>query len=484
MNTGDGEKNTQNRMNVDLCIIGAGSGGLSIAAGAVQMGASVVLIERDKMGGDCLNTGCVPSKALLAAGKAAQKMRDSGKYGVTAQEPEIDFKAAHDHVHGVIDGIAPHDSVERFEGLGVHVITEHGEFISPREVQAGNTIVRARRFIIATGSRAFVPPIPGIDSVPHFTNENIFENTELPRHLIVIGGGPIGLEMAQAHRRLGSEVTVLEKFSALPKDDPELAKVVLDQMRADGVNILEGVDIERIEQDGEDIAIPVTQDGESQRIVGSHLLVATGRRPNVDGLGLEEAGVEYAPQGVKVDARLRTSNKRIFAVGDAKGGLMFTHVAGYDAGIVIRNALFRMPAKADYTAIPWVTYTDPELANVGLTEEQAREKFGNAVTAITFPFAEIDRARAERTPDGMIKAVMGKGGKILGCAIVGHEAGELIHPWTLAISQGMKIGAMAGAVAAYPTRSEISKRVAGQYYVPSLFSDRTKKIVKLLAKLG
>ena len=463
----------------DICVIGAGSGGLSVAAGAVQMGAKVVLIEKDKMGGDCLNTGCVPSKALLAAGKHAQSMRTPEPFGVEPVTPNVDFSAAMAHVHAVIKGIEPHDSVERFESLGVKVVLGAAAFVSPSEVEVNDTRIRAKRFVIATGSRASVPPIPGIDETDHFTNENIFENVDRPRHLLVVGGGPIGMEMAQAHRRLGAEVTVLELFNALPKDDPDLAAVVVQAVRDEGVAIREQVQIERVSGSTGDVTV-LLKSGEEIR--GSHLLIAAGRAPNVDGLGLDAAGVKYSRRGVEVDSRLRTSNKKIFAVGDAKGGLMFTHLAGYDAGIVIRNLLFKLPTKANYTAMPWVTYTDPELGQVGLTEEQARERFGDAVKATTWEYAENDRARAELATNGLIKVVTGKRGRVLGAGIAGAHAGELLQPWQIAVAKGFKMSDMAGMIAPYPTYSEISKRAAGAYFTEALFSPRTQKIVRFLLK--
>jgi pyruvate/2-oxoglutarate dehydrogenase complex dihydrolipoamide dehydrogenase (E3) component len=469
----------QNLIETDICVIGAGSGGLSVAAGAVQMGARVVLIEKHKMGGDCLNTGCVPSKALLAAGKRADIMRRGAPYGIKPVEPEVDFAAANAHVKSVIAGIEPHDSVERFEGLGVNVITAAGKFVSPNEVEAGGKRIKAKRFVIATGSRAAVPPISGIEDTDYLTNEEIFDNTECPKHLIVVGAGPIGLEMAEAHKRLGAEVTVLEKFSAMPKDDPELTKVVLDSLREEGIDIKEGVDIESVSGKTGDITVKLAG---GEEIKGSHLLIAAGRAPNVDGLGLDEAGIEYSPRGIEVDARLRTSNKKIFAIGDVKGGLMFTHVAGYDAGIIIRNVLFKLPAKADYSAIPWVTYTDPELAQVGLTEAQAREQFGEGVKAVTWEYGENDRARAELLTKGLIKVVVNKKGKILGAGIVGASAGELIQTWQLALQKGFKMADMAGMVSAYPTLAEVGKRAAGAYFTPQLYSEKTKKIIRFLLK--
>jgi pyruvate/2-oxoglutarate dehydrogenase complex dihydrolipoamide dehydrogenase (E3) component len=473
-----------NTIAADICVIGAGSAGLSVAAGAAQMGARTVLIEAARMGGDCLNTGCVPSKALLAAAKAAANIRHAGRFGVQAGEPQVNFAAVNRHVHDVIAGIAPHDSVERFTGLGCTVIQARARFVDERTVEAGDQHIRARRFVVATGSRAAVPPIPGLAQVPFLTNESIFENKVLPEHLIVIGGGPIGCEMAQAHRRLGARVSVLDLATILPKDDPDLVAVVRQALRADGITIEEGAKILKLERRGDGLAVTVA-DGDGERdITGSHLLVAAGRRPNVEDLGLEAAGVQYGPKGIAVDQRLRTSNRSIFAAGDVAGSYQFTHLAGYHAGIVLRNALFRLPAKVDTRALPWVTYTDPELAHVGLAEAEARAGGSGDVRVLTSTFAENDRARTERATEGSIKVVVGKRGQVLGASIVGAHAGELILPWALVIQERMKIGALAGVIAPYPTLSEISKRAAGSYYTPVLFGRRTRMLVRMLGWLG
>ncbi|MGD1925495.1 MAG: dihydrolipoyl dehydrogenase family protein [Paracoccaceae bacterium] len=467
----------------DLCIIGGGSGGLSVAAGAVQMGASVVLIEGHKMGGDCLNYGCVPSKALIAAGKAAHAHRTSAPLGVASNEPQVDYAAAQDHVRSVITKIEPHDSVERFEGLGVTVIEAIAKFTDERTVEAGGKRIQARRFVVATGSAPMVPPIPGLDQTPYMTNETLWDLRELPRHLIIIGGGPIGLEMAQAHRRLGAQVTVLEAARALGKDDPEIAAVALEKLRSEEIDIREGAKV--VEVSGTEGAITLTlEDG--TEVQGSHLLVAVGRKANVDTLDLAAGGVEHTPRGVTVTSGLRSvSNSRVYAIGDVAGGLQFTHVAGYQAGLVIRNALFRLPVKNRTDIIPWATYTAPEIAHVGSTEEAARAEHGDKVEVARFHFNENDRALAELKTTGFAKAVIGRRGKILGASIVGASAGELIQPWALALSKGLKIGDMAGHVAAYPTLGEVSKRTAGAYYTPRLFqSDRVKMIVRLLARLG
>ncbi|PKP82832.1 MAG: dihydrolipoamide dehydrogenase, partial [Alphaproteobacteria bacterium HGW-Alphaproteobacteria-2] len=462
------------------CIIGGGSGGLSVAAGAAQMGARVVLLEGHKMGGDCLNYGCVPSKALIAAGKHAHAMTTGAPFGVTPVAPQTDYAAAKDHVAATIAGIAPHDSVERFEGLGVRVITEYGRFISKTEVQAGEHVIRARRFVVATGSSPFVPPIPGLDGVPYETNETIFDLRERPEHLIVIGGGPIGMELAQAHRRLGSSVTVLEGLKAFGKDDPELAAIALERIRAEGVAVVEGAMAAEISGTAGAITVK-TKDG--AEFSGSHLLIAVGRKVNLDRLDLDAGGIAYERGGVKVDAGLRSvTNRRVYAIGDVAGGLQFTHVAGYHAGIVVRSALFGLPAKAKTAHLPWATYTDPEMAQVGLTEEQARKAHGAALEVVRAEYADNDRARAERLTTGIVKVMVVRG-RPVGASIVGAQAGELIHVWALAIANGLKMGAVANMVAPYPTLGEVNKRAVSAYFSPRLFENPwVKRIVRLVQR--
>lgn len=468
------------RLKTDVLIIGAGSGGLSVAAGAARMGADVVLLEGHKMGGDCLNYGCVPSKALIASGKAAYGQRHSAVYGVADGAGIADYAAAKDHVHDVIAQIAPVDSQERFEGFGVNVIRESGHFISPTEVQAGETVITARRIVIATGSQPLVPPIPGLDTVPYETNETLFDLREKPEHLVIIGGGPIGVEMAQAHVRLGARVTIVEGDKAMGKDDPELAKVVLDCLRDEGVVIEEGATASQIKGEAGAIEV-VTEDGRS--IKGSHLLIAVGRKANIDKLGLEAAGVETQGNGIRVDDGLRTSNRKVYAIGDVAGGMQFTHVAGYHAGVIIRSMLFGLPSKAKTSHIPWVTYTDPELAQVGLTEAQARKAHGARLEVVRFDYAHNDRAIAERKTKGFIKVMVVKG-RPVGASIVGYQAGELINLWALALANSLKMSQIAAMVAPYPTIGEVNKRAAGAYFSPRLFDNPTvKKVVGIVQRL-
>ncbi len=467
------------RITCDICVIGGGSGGLSVAAGAVQMGARVVLVEGGAMGGDCLNSGCVPSKSLIAAAKHAHAMTTGAEFGVTPVTPKVDPLKVREHVAGVIAGIAPHDSVERFEGLGVRVIEAYGRFISKTELEAGDTIIAARRFVIATGSSPFVPPITGLAEAPFLTNETIFDLAETPEHLIIIGGGPIGMELAQAHHRLGAKVTVLEGLKALGKEDPEIAAIALERLRREGIEITEGAMVSAVS--GKSGAIKVHAD-DGEDIAGSHLLVAVGRMPNTASLGLEAAGVDFDRGGIKVDARLKTSNRRIYAIGDVAGGHQFTHAAGYEAGIALRSALFGLPAKATTAHIPWATYTDPEIAHVGLGEAAARAEFGEALEIVRFDFTENDRLQAERATTGLIKVMVVKG-RPVGASIVGKQAGELISLWSLAIANRLKMSAVAAMVTPYPTISEVNKRVAGAYFSPRLFeNDWVKRLVRLVQR--
>ena len=470
-------------LNADIVVIGAGSGGLTIAAGASQMGAKVILIEKGKMGGDCLNYGCVPSKALLAA--AHQARAGDRKFGVQCAASKVDFAAVNKHVKNVIATIAPHDSAERFTKLGVKVIKGRAEFINRNQVQVGRKIIQGKYFVIATGSSPMKPPIPGLDFCPCFTNESIFDNKKKPKHLLIIGGGPIGMEMAQAHALLGVKVSVVDLGPILPRDNPDMVKIVRKQFEKDGIKFYEKIKINKLAKKAGGIEMSITQEGgkgkgkaKNIKLRGSHLLVAAGRKTNIQNMGLEKAGVDCHPRGIITDERLRTTNPKIYAIGDVASPYQFTHIATYHAGIVIRNILFKMRAKVNYKAIPWVTYTTPEMAHCGLTWQEAVDKYGeDNLRRLEWSFKENDRAQAELVTDGLIQVIVTKKGKILGVDLVGENAGDIIQMWSLAIEQDLKIGAVAGFISPYPTLGEVNKRVAGSFYTDKLFSNKLLKFV-------
>jgi pyruvate/2-oxoglutarate dehydrogenase complex dihydrolipoamide dehydrogenase (E3) component len=470
--------------NVDLCVIGAGSAGLSVAAGAVQLGLSVVLFEAGEMGGDCLNYGCVPSKALIAAAKQAQAMREAQRFGLANTEPQVDWTQVKAHVRSVIAAIEPNDSQERFEKLGVSVVRERARFADPVTVVSDSARVRAKRIVIATGSRAAVPPIPGLDQVRYETNESIFHLATLPRHLIVLGGGPIGVELGQAFRRFGAQVTIVEAMTLLGAADADAADIVRTKLKTEGVALLEGWRAERVAQSDAGIAVHLRdQGGATRSLEGSHLLIAVGRTPNFDGLDLDKGDVAFDRRAIATSPTLRsTTNPRVWALGDAVGS-GFTHAAGWHASVWVRNVLFKARTAADALAIPAVTYCDPEVAQIGLTEAQARARFGDGVKVTNVGFHDNDRAVAQRDTEGFCKLVIGKGGGILGATIVGAEAGELLGPVALAMASKLGVRALTGPVLPYPTRSEIWKRAASAYFTPTLFSPGTRALVRLLKRI-
>ena len=468
-------------LKADLVVIGAGSGGLSVASGAAQLGLKVVLFEQGEMGGDCLNYGCVPSKALIAAADASHQARYSGALGVDSDAVRVDFTRVMAHVRAAIAAIAPNDSQERFERLGVQVIRDRAYFIDPRTVATDTVQVSARKIVIATGSRAATPPIPGLAETPYLTNETVFDLDALPQKLIVLGGGPIGIELGQAFRRLGSDVVIIDSGEMLDREDRAAADVVLEQLVTDGVELLAGHKAVRI---GAGPTVIVQGPQGERRISGSHLLVAVGRAPSLDGLDLDKAKVARTHLGVTTDAMLRsTTNRRVFAVGDAAGRGQFTHLAGAQAGLVVRRAVFGLPVNADTLMVPRVTYADPELAAIGLSEADARKAHGEGIRVEHLDFADNDRAQAEGDIRGFGKLITTAKGKVLGVTLVGRHAGDQIGVWALAMSAGLKLSKITGMIAPYPTRGEINKRLAGQWYAPALFSSRARFLVSLLKHL-
>ena len=468
----------------DICVIGGTPGGLSVAAAAAGFGVPTVLIERRAMGGDCLISGSVPSKALLAIAKRAEAIRGAGVFGLDAPNVGVNFVKVHDHVHRVIAAVARADSAERFRGLGVRVIREHAKFKGRDTVAAGDIEIRARRFVIAIGSAPALPAIPGLDGGPYLTSESVFELKERPEHLIIIGAGSVGLEMAQAFRRLGSSVTALEAATPLAHDDPECVAIVLDRLEREGVVIRSGAKVIGIAHAGGTVTATIEAAGAEQTITGSHLLVATGRTPRIDGLDLDAAGIRHDGTGIIVNGKLKTSNRRVYAIGDcAAGHSPLTHAANYHAGLVIRNALFRYPVRVNNSAVPWATYTEPELAHIGLTEAQAQAR-RIKIRVTRWPYNDNDRAQTEHETRGHIKVITTSKGKIVGTTIVGAQAGELIAMWTLAIAQGLNIRALTELVLPSPTLSEIGKRAAIDFFTPGLTSPWVRRIIGWLRIFG
>jgi len=471
-------------LKADIAVIGAGSGGLSVASGAAQLGLKVVLFEHGEMGGDCLNYGCVPSKAIIAAGKAAQTFRRASRFGIANAEPVVDWAAVKSHIAGVIETIAPVDSQERFEGLGVTVVRESARFEDQRTLVSETVRVRAKRFVIATGARAFVPPIRGLAETPYCTNETIFSAPEFPQRLIILGAGAIGIELGQAFRRLGADVTVLEAEKALGPFDADVRALAVQALANEGVVLREGAKAVAVSGTAGAIRVEIETPAGRETVEGTHLLVAIGRRAVVEGLHLEKASVESNAKGVVVDPWLRSvSNSRVWAVGDVAGREQLTHAAGWHASAFVRSVLFKAKTRADSVSIPAAVYCDPEIAQIGLSESAAREKFGDKVKVVTAPFHDNDRAQAERDTEGFARIVVGPGAKILGAQIVGGGAADLIQIVALAMVSKLGLRALTGVVAPYPTRGEIIKRAAGAYYAPLLFSAGTRRLVGLLNRL-
>lgn len=440
----------------DLVVIGGGSGGLVVAGVAAALKAKVALIEKHRLGGDCLWYGCVPSKSLIRASRVAYEVKQAGRFGIYCNDPQIDFAKAIGHVQNAIATIQPHDSPERFEDLGVEVIFGDGKFIDKKTFEVNNRRLKARSFVISTGSRPAALPIPGLKEAGFITNEEVFEITERPDTLAIIGGGPIGCELGQAFSRLGSKVTIIaSRDRLLPKEDPEAVEVIHQQFRSEGINFLLNTKAEKVEVIDGKKYIWAGQ----EKIVADQILVAAGRAPNVESLNLDAAGVKVGKKGIQVNSKLQTSNPRIYACGDVIGGYQFTHVASYQANIVLKNALFLPIFQASDRVIPWATFTDPELARVGLTEQEAREKYGNDIQVVKQEYADVDRAQADGTTAGFAKIITKRNGQILGAHLVGAAAGELIHEIILAMSHNLKLSALSG-IHIYPTLSEVNSKAA------------------------
>ena len=472
----------------DLGILGGGAAGLTAAAGSAQFGAKTVLVEKaKKLGGDCLHFGCVPSKTLIRTAGVWSLSRRAKEFGLPEVAlPPVSLAAVMGRVRSVIDTIQEHDSPERFCRLGAEVRFGAPRFVDDHTVDVDGARLTARAWIVATGSSPSLPPVEGLAGVPYWTNETVFSQTELPRRLVILGGGPIGVEMAQAFRRLGSGVTIVEfGDQVLGREDPDISSILRSRLEAEGVTVLTGTKALNAAVTNGSVRLrvgPSKGEGKPWDIEGDVLLVAAGRKPNVEGLDLSAAGVDFSPRGIPADRRMQTNVPGIYSCGDVNGVFPFTHVAGYEAGIALSNAVLRLPRKADYTKVPWCTYTDPEVASVGLNEARAKAA-GVEYRTLEAPFREVDRALAEGEAEGKIKVLITPSGALLGCQIAGHHAGELIHEWVAAINGGVKLSTVAGAIHAYPTLAEISKKAAGSYYSGKLFGDRTKKILRFLFDL-
>jgi len=468
----------------DLIVVGGGAAGLTASTGAGQLGAKTLLIEKEKeLGGDCLHFGCVPSKSLIKSAYCYNVLKTSEKYGLPKVEvPGVEFADVAGRIRTIIGTIQEHDSPEHIKEK-YNVETQFGRprFIDKHTIIVNDKKVTSKSFVISTGSSPVNIPLEGLDKTPFITNKDIFSLDKLPSSLLILGGGPIGAEMAQAFARLGSKVTVIQSGSQLlPKEDTDVAEFVKNKLESDGVKVYLNSKAEKVEKKGDDIIVTFNgQGGAKETVKGETLLVSAGRRANVDGLDLEKVGIEYTPRGIKVDSRLRTTAKNIYACGDVNGGYQFTHVAGYEAGIAMVNAIMKLPAKASYTNVPWCTYLDPEIASIGYNEKGAQEA-GIEYTLQKEEFKGNDRALAEGETGGFIKILINKKGKAIGVQIVGYHAGDLIHEWVAAINGKVSLSTIAQAIHAYPTLSEISKGASGNFLAPKLFNDNVRRILKTL----
>ncbi|MFB0612485.1 dihydrolipoyl dehydrogenase family protein [Aurantiacibacter poecillastricola] len=462
----------------DVIVIGGGAAGLTAAGGCALFGLRTALIEGHKMGGECLNNGCVPSKALISAAKRAAEAREEERAGVHLAAPTVEWSGVHAHIHEAIAHIAPHDSPERFEEMGCEVIQDWAKLTGPKTVEVAGRTLTAPRIVIATGSAPFVPPIEGLADVPYLTNENLFDLTEQPEHLVIIGGGVIGMEMAQSFRRLGSEVTVIEPGEPMGRDDRDSVAVVMGVMQEEGVRFVKAK-AERVSGAASGIIV-TTDDGDEVR--GSHLLVAVGRKARTEGYGLEELGIKSNRNGIVVDERRRTNLKHIYAIGDCRDGPRLTHVSGYEGSNVVLEIALGLPARVDWRALPWCTYTEPEVAQIGMTESEARKEYGERLRVVTEGFYHNERAIAEGRDRGHLK-VMLTGKKVVGASICGVNAGELLLPFTQLITGKSSTFALGGAIVSYPTRAEIVKAAAFSAWEPTVFGKWPKRWVSLLAKM-
>ncbi len=470
----------------DIGIIGGGAGGLTVAAGAAQLGAKTLLIEKEKeLGGDCLHFGCVPSKTLIKSAGVYHLMKNAEKFGLPQVSiPPVDFRKIAARIKSVISTIQQHDSEERFCSLGAKVEFGHPNFADAHTIRLNGKTHTAKNWVIASGSSAIIPPIKGLDKTPYMTNREIFYLDHLPKSMIVLGAGPIGIEMAQAFCRFGTDVTVVDMAPGiLPKDDLDLSTEIMEILKDEGIKFYLNHTIEATTDLGNQKEVTLkSKSGNTLGLKAETLLVALGRVANVEGLGLETIGIEHDRRGIKVDRRMRTNHKHIYAVGDVNGGFQFTHTAGYEGGIVVSNAIFRLPRKADYTYLPWCTYTDPPLGNIGMNETMAK-KAGIDYTVWTESFKSNDRSLAEGEQRGKIKMILNEKEKPIGVQILGPHAGDLLAEWVAVLNGKVKLATLAAAVHPYPTLGEINKRVAGNFFSPKIFSKKIQKGLKFFFQL-
>ena len=470
----------------DIGVIGGGAAGLTVTAGAAQLGAKTLLVEKEKLlGGDCLHYGCVPSKTLIKTAHVYHLMKNSKEFGLpTVELPPVDYREVAKRIQSVISTIQEHDSEERFCSLGARVEFGEATFVDEHSIRLNGETVSAKNWVLSTGSSPAIPPIEGLDKTPHITNKEIFSLDRLPKSLIILGAGPIAIEMAQAFCRLGSEVTVVQRSNQiLSKEDKDMAEAVMQFMSSEGVNFQLNAKVIKVGDLGTEREVIIQRNGtQTTQLRGEKILIALGREANVSGLGLENLDLEFDRKGIQVDQRLRTKQKHIYAAGDATGTYQFTHAAGYEGGIVVSNAIFHLPRKVDYTYLPWCTYTDPELASIGMNEKAAQAA-GINYAVWTEEFKDNDRSLAEGERVGKIKMILDQKEKPIGVQILGPQAGELLSEWVAILNGKVKLSTLASAVHPYPTLGEINKKVAGTFFSPKIFSDRVKKGLKLFFNL-
>ncbi len=470
----------------DIGVIGGGAAGLTVTSGAAQLGAKTLLVEKEKeLGGDCLHFGCVPSKTLIKTAHVYHMMKNAPAFGLPLVEvPPVDFMQVSQRIKSVIDVIQKHDSEERFCKLGAKVEFGEPKFTDEHTIQLNGKTVSAKYWVIATGSSPATPPIKGLNETPHITNKEIFYLDRLPQSMIILGGGPIGIEMGQAFNRLGTRVYIVDRdIQILGKEDKDMADEVMNVMRSEGVVFHLNASIEAVNDLGPQKEVIIKDDGgKTIRLTAETILAAMGRAPNVADLGLEDIGVKFDQRGIKVDKRLRTNHNHIYAAGDVNGGFQFTHAAGYEGGIVVSNAIFRLPRKTDYTWLPWCTYTDPELASIGMNEKAAQNA-GIDYNVWIEEFKDNDRSLAEGEKEGRIKMILDEKEKPIGVQILGPRAGDLISEWVATLNGKVKLSTLASAIHPYPTIGEINKKVAGTFFSPKIFSDRIKKGLKFFFHL-